>query len=107
MKIIFQLAFLIAASTTLAQRAMNELPMYGGQYDPQAERSEDNSKGAARLGWRYYYQGDLDTAIKRFNQAWMFDRRNPEAYWGFGLIMGRRAAEGDTQSNLPRVNSLP
>ena len=84
----------------MAERPMNELPMYGGQHDPSVERNPDFSKDAAKRGWKAYYEGDLDTAIKRFNQAWMFDRENPEVYWGFGLVMGQRASQGDPKKNL-------
>jgi len=38
--------------------------------------------------------------MKRFNQAWMFDRKNPDAFWGFGIIMGHRAESGNTEKNL-------
>jgi tetratricopeptide (TPR) repeat protein len=30
----------------------------------------------------------------------MFHRKNPEAFWGFGIVMGRRAAEKDAEANL-------
>lgn len=79
---------------------MNEIPMYGGQHDPQVPENKEFSKGAAKLGWKYYYNGDHVTAIKRFNQAWMFDRSNPEAFWGFGVIMGIRAIEENPENNL-------
>lgn len=74
--------------------------MYGGNHNPTVEQNKEFSKSAVDLGWKYYYQGDLDTAIKRFNQGWMFDRENPEVYWGFGLIMGQRASAEDTEGNL-------
>jgi tetratricopeptide (TPR) repeat protein len=83
-----------------AERPMNELPMYGGQHNPAVERNVDFSRDATQRGWKAYYQGDFDTAIKRFNQGWMFDRENPEVYWGFGLIMGQRASAGDPESSL-------
>lgn len=86
--------------TFAAELEMNELPMYGGQHDPQVEPNKENSQSAAELGWKYLYRGDLSTAMKRFNQAWMFDRKNPSAFWGFGIIMGRRAESGDTEKNL-------
>jgi tetratricopeptide (TPR) repeat protein len=84
----------------MAERPMNELPMYGGQHDPAVERNPDFSKDAAKRGWKAFYEGDLDTAIKRFNQAWMFDRENPEVYWGFGLLMGQRASQEEPKKNL-------
>lgn len=85
---------------------MNELPMYGGEHNPQVEPNKENSKGAAELGWKYLHRGDLSTAMKRFNQAWMFDRKNPDAFWGFGIIMGRRAEKEDTEKNLTESINL-
>jgi len=83
-----------------AERPMNELPMYGGQHNPAVARNVEFSRDAAQRGWRAYYQGDFNTAIKRFNQGWMFDRENPEVYWGFGLIMGQRASRENPEENL-------
>lgn len=74
--------------------------MYGGTHNPTVEKNKEHSASAANLGWQYFDNGDLKTAIKRFNQSWMFDRENAEAYWGFGLIMGGRSTEGDTETNL-------
>jgi Tfp pilus assembly protein PilF len=39
-----------------------------------------------RLGFDYLYKGDLRTAMYRFNQAWLLDSKNENAYWGFGAI---------------------
>jgi len=84
----------------VTERPANELPMYGGRHNPTVEGDEIYSKQAAELGWKYYYRGDLDTAIKRFNQSWMFNRDNVDALWGFGVIMGRRAEQGNPKDNL-------
>ena len=91
---------LISAHAFAAEYEMNELPMYGGQHSPQVETSKENSKSASDLGWKYLSRGDLSTAMKRFNQAWMFDRKNPDAFWGVGVIMGRRAEKENTERNL-------
>jgi len=88
------------ASFVCAERPMEELPMYGGRHDPKVALNKENSREAAKLGWQYYYNEDLDTAMKRFNQAWMFDHDNVDALWGFGIIMGRRASREDTEGNL-------
>lgn len=100
------LVFLISMQAFAADLEMNELPMYGGQHDPQVEPSKENSQSAADLGWKYLNRGDLSTAMKRFNQAWMFDRKNSNAFWGFGIIMGRRAESGDTEKNLKESTKL-
>ena len=81
-------------------RPFNELPMYGGQHTPQVEPDFETSKGVGKLGWDYDYKGDWDTAIKRFNQAWMFNRNNVNALWGFGLIMARRSDEERPEYHL-------
>jgi tetratricopeptide (TPR) repeat protein len=86
-------------SFAYAERPMEELPMYGGQHDPQMESNKENAKSAAELGWKYFYKGDPDTAIRRFNQSWMFDRENVDALWGFGVVMGARAGKEDSEKN--------
>lgn len=32
------------------------------------------------------YQGDLKTAMRRFNQAWLLDSQNENAFWGFASV---------------------
>jgi tetratricopeptide (TPR) repeat protein len=94
------IALCLLCQLVFAERPTNELPMYGGQHNPTVEKNPDFSRDATHRGWEAYYQGDFDTAIKRFNQGWMFDRENPEVYWGFGLIMGQRAFEEDPELSL-------
>ena len=94
------LAFGCRQQVLRAVRPENELPMYGGKHTPNVERNKESSTSAAKLGWQYYYKGDLDMAIKRFNQAWMFDSNNVDALWGFGLIMGQRASQEDPETSL-------
>jgi tetratricopeptide (TPR) repeat protein len=83
-----------------AERPINEIPMYGGQHLPSVERNTEFSRAATQRAWKAYYQGDLDTAIKRFNQGWMFDQDNPEVFWGFGLISGQHAFREEFEKNL-------
>jgi tetratricopeptide (TPR) repeat protein len=100
-KIILPLIVLfLLCQLAFAAQPMNELPMYGGQHTPTVERNPGFSREATQRGWKAYYQGDLETAIKRFNQGWMLDKENPEAYWGFGLIMGQRASQDDPERSL-------
>jgi len=41
-------------------------------------------------GWEYFYANENDLSMKRFNQAWLLDKNNPEIYWGFGNILGQK-----------------
>jgi Tfp pilus assembly protein PilF len=47
---------------------------------------ENASREMVRLGFKYLYQGDLRTAMYRFNQAWLLDPKNEDAFWGFGGV---------------------
>jgi tetratricopeptide (TPR) repeat protein len=40
------------------------------------------------LGFSYLQRGDIRTAMLRFNQAWLLDNKNENAYWGYGAIYG-------------------
>ncbi|MGF7078243.1 tetratricopeptide repeat protein [Mucilaginibacter sp. UYCu711] len=44
------------------------------------------SEHMVKLGFKYLYQGDIKTAMRRFNQAWLLDHKNENAYWGFGAV---------------------
>jgi len=81
-------------------RPIDELPMYGGKQPLASGQNREASESAARLGWQLYYKGEMDPAMKRFNQAWMMDRDSVDALWGFGLIMGQRAARENPEHNL-------
>lgn len=41
----------------------------------------------SRNGRAYYDRGDLANAIRRFNQAWLLNPKNPEAFAGFGKVL--------------------
>jgi tetratricopeptide (TPR) repeat protein len=99
--ILFFIFLLLIQGCVNAERPTNEIPMYGGERQsftkimpPKNSKEIDEyrfkSQEAAQLGWQYFFQGNLETAIKRFNQAWLFDPDNPDVWWGFGVIQGAR-----------------
>ena len=47
-----------------------------------------SSKAWADKAFRDYASGNCQNGIRRFNQAWLLDKSNPESYWGFGLWYG-------------------
>jgi len=87
----------------------NELPMFGEGRFPEALQEANrelvrtayktsnsltaSSNLAMDRGWEAVSEGDLSLAIRRFNQAWLLDRRNGATYWGFGVILYKR--DGD------------
>lgn len=84
------------------QRSINEMPEYGNQPKSpellQADQEFLNTvKGKEKesfdhmmnVGWSFFQRGDIGTAIKRFNQAWLIDSTRYESYWGFAAAEGR------------------
>jgi len=114
MRCIFTLVFSLIVASSFAQQIsyadwkeeaktqINLRPEYGNVVKSQGEIDEDNKfietvlgqdttrrKGSEHLvdlGFNYLYRGDLKTAMRRFNQAWLLDPKNENAYWGFGAI---------------------
>lgn len=101
---------------------INELPMYGGvQKCPELIATDNDfvqimdkqypsrnlaAKEMVRLGWDYLYQKDVNTAMKRFNQAWMLDSLNADVYWGFASVEGYRQHFDDAEKLFLRAIAL-
>ena len=54
--------------------------------------SEVGSKDSAstyysQVGFSYFNKGDIRTAMKRFNQAWLLDSTNALSYFGFSSVL--------------------
>jgi len=98
--VIIVLLHLVLFSVAQANdRPTNELPMYGGQDKSHIQPNAEFSNNASDIGWEYLMNGDVDTAIKRFNQSWMFNHNNVDALWGFGIVTLHRV-------NILKENSL-
>lgn len=53
----------------------------------------DLNVGAQRaimLGWQFIAKGDVENAIRRFNQAWLLKPDRGDVYWGFAVATGNR-----------------
>lgn len=85
-------------------KPINLIPMYGypnvektvGQKKADEEfiktivaNSGSRAKGAkefAAWGWVERRKGNIDNAMRRFNQSWLLDPNYYQPYWGFGVI---------------------
>ena len=83
---------------------INLLPMYGHikkcaaqiksdkDFLKECDRNFTDRKKASSYysekAWTYYYANKQDTAMRRFNQAWLLDSLNADVYWGFGNLIG-------------------
>ncbi len=88
------------------QEGINLLPMYGNiekcaqqlkadaEFLENIDREYSDRKTACvaqiELGWKYLHQGDYDTAMKRFNQAWLLDKKDPVVYSSFGWLLSKK-----------------
>jgi tetratricopeptide (TPR) repeat protein len=106
--ILFVLVFL-SLSTNMAFAAdktpIDQVPFYGGMDRnsfPELKKADEElisgaakefgsresaSKAWVERGFRLYDQNDYITAMKRFNQAWLLDPKNPDVYFGFGAML--------------------
>lgn len=91
----------------------NLLPMYGyGEKTPEQKKADEEfinsvvkevgsrekgSIGIAGGARQWLEKGDLDTAMKRYNQAWLLDDTNPEVYKGFGDILIKQGYAEDAE----------
>ena len=93
---------LVGCASGPRQRSINEIPEYGNQPKSAEMLQADQeflalTKGKEKesfdhmmnVGWSFFQQGDIGTAIKRFNQAWLIDSTRYESYWGFAAAEGR------------------
>jgi tetratricopeptide (TPR) repeat protein len=108
-------SFLTACSSAQdCKDGLNLLPMYGNipkceqqiisdkAFIAEADAKFKDRKTAALpyldLGWSYFYKNDLETSMKRFNQAWLLDSLNADVYWGFGNLLGRN---NEVEASIP------
>jgi tetratricopeptide (TPR) repeat protein len=96
------MGLLSCSNRTHGQQPDNLKPMYGGvpknqEYQELDQRFINESikqfgttDSAARLytdhAWRYFYNNDMATAMKRFNQVWLLNSEFPDAYFGFAAL---------------------
>lgn len=118
-KLLFAVVALLLATTAgFAQEQQQEqsalvLPMFGGKTKTEDQQQKDekfltscdksftNRKEASAFfmerGWEYYNEGQVDTAMYRFNLAWLLNPNNKDTYWAFGLIS---SAKGNDQEAI-------
>ena len=82
-----------ATTTSIKHELLDKAYKYERADEEFLERVSENgsslkeaSKELVFLGLDYFYQGRLQTAMKRFNQAWLIDSINPGIYFGFWLV---------------------
>jgi len=116
-------SFLSGCVTTRGTRIDN-VPMYG---QPAFERPEalkradeefikQASEGLggrekASVAWwmqgdQYMREGNLDYAMRRYNQSWLLNPKSFRPYWGFGRVLLERGQLDESIKNLEKAVQL-
>jgi Tfp pilus assembly protein PilF len=99
---------LASCATTPSEPRVDNLPMYGQPTIPRPEALKKGdeefikqaavslgSREAASKAWNtqaeeFMSKGDLDYAMRRYNQSWLLNPDNYQPYWGFGRVLLER-----------------
>jgi len=64
------------------------------------------SRALAAEGWTAARRGVFDLAMRRFNQAWLLNPKNYQAFWGFGAVLSERGKLTEALEQLENARSL-
>lgn len=100
---------LSGCATVPSEQRIDNIPMYGQPDIPrseflkesdedfikQASSGFEGSRETASKAWfseaeRFMREGNLDYAMRRYNQSWLLNPNNYQPYWGFGRVMLER-----------------
>jgi tetratricopeptide (TPR) repeat protein len=111
-----------ATSAAAADVNPNLVPMYGKMAKTQEQLNADlkflefadqsfasrqeGSQFFSTRGWEYLSEGLPDTAMYRFNLAWLLDDTNPQVFWGFGAVSAHYGKLEDAATYLGQSLTL-
>ena len=64
------------------------------------------SRALADQGWASVRKHMLDTAMRRFNEAWLLNPKNYQAFWGFGAVLSEQGKLADAIEQLEMAREL-
>ena len=67
---------------------------------------EKASKAWWAQGEKFMSQGNLDYAMRRYNQSWLLNPNNYQPYWGFGRIQLQKGKVDNAIKHLKKAESL-
>lgn len=115
---------LLSGCVTTSGTRIDNVPMYG---QPALERPEvlkradeefikQASEGLggrekASVAWwmegdKYIREGNLDYAMRRYNQSWLLNPNSFRPYWGFGRVLLEQGQLDESIKHLEKANQL-
>ncbi len=103
---------------------IDNVPMYG---QPEIERPEElkradedfikqaseglGGREKASIAWwlqgdKFMSEGNLDYAMRRYNQSWLLNPNSYRAYWGFGRVLLERGQQDESLKHLEKACQL-
>jgi predicted negative regulator of RcsB-dependent stress response len=67
---------------------------------------EEASVAFVGFARNFFEKGDLDMAMKRFNDAWLFNDKNPDVFVGFGDILKKRGQDKEATDMYAKAEEL-
>ena len=64
------------------------------------------SRALVEQGWASVRKGMLDTAMRRFNEAWLLNPKNYQAFWGFGAVLSEQEKLAEAIEQLETARDL-
>jgi tetratricopeptide (TPR) repeat protein len=64
------------------------------------------SRALAEQGWTSVRRGMLDVAMRRFNEAWLLNPKNYQAFWGFGAVLSEQGKLAEAIEQLETAREL-
>ena len=67
---------------------------------------QTGSNALAAEGWTLIRTGKQEAALQRFNQAWLLNAKNFQAFWGFGAVLSERGKIAEAIDQLETAREL-
>jgi tetratricopeptide (TPR) repeat protein len=117
-------ALILAGCVATGDTRIDNIPMYGApsiQRPDELKRADEGfirqaseglggrkkaSQAWALQGDKFMGEGNLDFAMRRYNQSWLLDQNNYQAYWGFGRVMLQRGKVEEAIQHLEKSKQL-
>ena len=118
------IAGLFSLSHAEGQTPIDQVPMYGGMDRsaiPELKAADEKliadtvrhygtrekaSAAFVKNGFAYYQRDDLANAMRRFNQAWLLDPKNPDVYTGFGSVLHDQGKNCEAMQMMEKALAL-
>jgi len=70
------------------------------------DKPDEAIKKLIQSGWEFVGKKEADTAMEKFNQAWLLDYENFNVYWGYAAVLGYQGNLDDSSIYFDKALTL-